>query len=144
MKYALCVKLCKHDFTTAAVIGLKFSSLPAVISVYPFQENFQPPGLLKPPCLLNLKKISCILGFQEKIPSTRLFEPLLVLATLEYINRQFSGQCSESIQKLSITDRNFVAISSQQVLHFDLEVKYQGEHFSKKSFLHFSNQVCSQ
>ena len=31
------------------------------------------------------------------------------------------------------TDRNFVAFSSQQVLHYDLEVKYQGEHFSKNS-----------
>ena len=32
------------------------------------------------------------------------------------------------------TDRNFVGISLQQVLHFDLEVKYYGEHFSKSNF----------
>ena len=32
------------------------------------------------------------------------------------------------------TDRNFVVISSQQVLHFDLEVKYYEEHFSKSNF----------
>ena len=32
------------------------------------------------------------------------------------------------------TDRNFVVISSQQVLHFDHEVKYYEEHFSKSNF----------
>ena len=32
------------------------------------------------------------------------------------------------------TDRNFVVISSQQVLHFDLEVKHNEEHFSKSHF----------
>ena len=32
------------------------------------------------------------------------------------------------------TDRNFVGISLQQVLHFDLEEKYYGEHFSKSNY----------
>ena len=35
---------------------------------------------------------------------------------------------------LKNTDRNFIGISLQQVLHFDLEVKYYGEHFSKSNY----------
>ena len=34
------------------------------------------------------------------------------------------GTFIERIPKLRHTDRNFVAISSQQVLHFDFEVTY--------------------
>ena len=51
---------------TLLLIFRKFSSLPAVIWVSPFikfQENFQPPLLLKPPRLLNFLQLMIFLSF---------------------------------------------------------------------------------
>ena len=67
---------------TRILIFRNFSSLSAVIWVYPFikfQENFQPPHLSKPSHLSNFKKISCILGFYPFFSLAYIFSNFLSL-----------------------------------------------------------------